>query len=70
MQCQINKYDGIGSFYTCETCTEIMKDHHYGELDDIYEEGFVHGGLDNGQTPEQLLEKLKTIKQTKFLTKD
>lgn len=61
MNRQTNIMDGdFCTFSQCLTCKELMK---YLEDDDgMYPGGFVSESLENGETPEQLLERLKLLK--------
>lgn len=55
-------YEGdFNALYACVTCVEIMN-MRQDENADGFEHGFVNEMLEKDQTPEQLLEELKTIK--------
>jgi hypothetical protein len=61
---QVNVYDGIQAIYTCLTCDELMtkyKDHFWDYMCDWFPEQCVLDALQEGGTPEQLLERLNQI---------
>jgi len=48
----------FNSNYSCMTCVEIMNMRQDPD-EDYFPEGYVREGLKDGETPEQLLERLK-----------
>lgn len=66
MRAQVNKCDGIQQARICLTCDELMKNHGRYISDDQswFEGGCVDQCLENGETPEQLLERLNYESRT------
>lgn len=57
MRRQVNNYDGLATWYECETCIQLLS-RHRKEFDDgcgICYMNCVDDALDRGQTPEKLL---------------
>ncbi len=61
MRTQVNVYDEINTWRECLTCQVLLSEHRecFAEDDDIAYEGCVNNSLQEGETPEMLLEKLK-----------
>lgn len=64
MRTQVNTFDGIGTWRTCETCTTLLN-----EFPDCFDDGYgmfmgncVDESLNRDQTPEQLLDELRAKK--------
>ena len=57
---QTNIMDGIQTLKTCPTCTELIVKHkkYFEDGDGICYDECVLNSLDDGQTPEELLNKL------------
>lgn len=62
MNTQVNVYDGIQTWRSCMTCYTLMlefKDLFFDDVEYMYPADCVYNVLENGQTPEWLLEELK-----------
>ena len=62
MRRQVNTYDGIGTWYECPTCQDLLlnyysyfADNNYGEV----ESGCVAESLERDETPQDLLKRLR-----------
>ena len=62
MRTQVNTFDGIQTWRECPTCTELLSEYrsHFEDYDGMCYQGCVNEACESGQTPEQLLEQLKT----------
>lgn len=73
MRRQVNNYDGIASVYSCKTCDALMDEFHdwfYDDGENIFPEGCVKEhyrdmGVENCNTPEEILEALRKLGGTK-----
>lgn len=57
---QVNDFEGLHSWYSCDTCQLLLNKHSdYFVEDNIFYEDCIRDALERDQTPEELLKKLE-----------